>query len=74
MTNDVVIRNISAADAIALKIDLTNAGLIMDKDYTWRYQPVKYELNWSSESQASQVTFVFGDPALASFFRLKWTK
>jgi hypothetical protein len=74
MTSSVTITDISAADAIAFKAELTHTGLVMEQDYTWRYQPVKYD-NWQTiEIIKSQVTFEFRDPAVASFYRLKWTK
>lgn len=73
MTNSVQITKVSAADAIALKIELAHAGLVVDRDYTWRFQPVKYSDSFSSTLISdSQVTFEFVEPAVASFYRLKW--
>ena len=74
MTNLVVVTKVSAVDALALKNELTHVGLVMEQDYTWRYQPVKYDTWGSNKLQESQVIFEFIDPALASFYRLKWTK
>lgn len=74
MTGAVTIADVSSADAIALKTELTDAGLVIEQDYTWTYQPVKYE-DWRAQGQLrSRVTFEFRDPAVASFFRIKWTK
>ena len=73
MTSAVTITSISAAEAIGYKIDLDRTGLVVDKDYTWRFQPVKYSDSFSSTPiSESQVIFEFFDPATASFFRLKW--
>lgn len=74
MTNSVIVTKVSAVDAIALKNELTHSGLAIEQDYIWRYQPVKYDTWGSNTLQESQVTFEFVDPALASFYRLKWTK
>lgn len=73
--NNLVIENITAAEAIALKYDLEHAGLVNNQDYTWRYQPVKYNSDWSTQPiERSQVVFEFNSPALASFYRVKWAK
>ena len=73
MLNAFTLTKLSAAEAIALKNDLDHAGLIRDQDYTWRFQPVKYSDSFSSTVISdSQVTFEFADPAMASFYRLKW--
>lgn len=73
MLNTLTITKLSAADAIALKMDLDRTGLIVDQDYTWRFQPVKYSDSFSSAPISdSQVIFEFADPAMASFYRLKW--
>ena len=60
---------------MALKFDLDQIGLKLNQDYTWRYQPVKYEDGWSyAPMHESQVVFEFTDPALASFYQIKWSK
>ena len=75
MLNTVIITDLSAAEAIALKADLDHSGLVVNHDYTWRFQPVKYNNDWSMDpEEASQVLFEFTDPALASFYKLKWIK
>lgn len=73
--SDVTIENITAAEAIALKHDLDQSGLVNTQDYTWLYRPVKYNHDWSTHPmERSLVIFSFRDPALASFYKLKWTK
>jgi len=73
--NNLVIENITAADAIALKHELDQSGLVNSQDYTWRYRPVKYNNDWSAYPiEQSQVVFEFDSPAVASFYRVKWAK
>lgn len=72
--NIVTLTEISAYDALARKRDLDDAGLIFNQDYTWKYQPVKYS-SWGCEPKdQSQVVFEFVNPALASFYQIKWSK
>lgn len=64
----------TAQQALWFKEQLTQDGLVLNHDYTWSYQPVKYN-DWSmAPMEQSCVEFEFVDPALASFYRLKWTK
>jgi hypothetical protein len=75
MSNAVTISNISAIDALGFKAELTSDGLVMDQDYSWRYQPVKYNNDWSTiPIEQRHVVFEFSSPALASFYRVKWAK
>jgi hypothetical protein len=46
----------------------------VNQDYTWRYQkPVYDEFAWT-DSEVSNVTFTFQNPALATFYQLKWAR
>lgn len=75
MTNTVIVTDLTPFDAIGLKYELEKAGLLDKRDFTWSYRPIKYDDGWSSEiSYRSQVAFEFVNPALASFYQLKWTK
>jgi hypothetical protein len=82
MSNTVTISGVSATDAMGFKVELTHDGLVINQDYTWRYQPVKYDtwdevevVAWTANDMIqSQVTFEFCNSSLASFYRLKWTK
>ena len=75
MLNKVIITNITAAEAMGLKADLDQSGLVVNADYTWRFQPVKYNNDFSMYAvEDSQVLFEFADPAMASFYQLKWTR
>ena len=73
--NSITITKISAQEALALKADLDQSGLVVNHDYTWRFQPVKYNNDFSMYAvEESQVLFEFADPAMASFYKLKWIK
>ena len=73
--NTITVTKISAAEAIALKNELDHAGLVCNSDYTWRFQPVKYNNDFSMYAiEESQVRFEFVDAAVASFYRIKWTR
>ena len=75
MLKKVIITNITAAEAMGLKADLDQSGLVVNADYTWRFQPVKYNNDFSMYAvENSQVLFEFADPAMASFYKLKWIK
>lgn len=64
----------NAQQAIEFKHQLDRDGLVLDRDYTWRYQkPVYDEFAWT-DSEVSNVTFTFENPALASFYKLKWSR
>jgi len=54
-------------------MDLDRGGLVVEQDYTWKFQPVKYTDGFSATPMSeSQVVFEFTDPAMASFYKLKW--
>lgn len=73
--NTVIVTNLKPNDAIELKYELENAGLIHKQDFSWTYQPVKYDDGWSAEPiYGSQVAFEFTNPTLASYYRIKWAK
>ena len=60
--------------ALAYKQQLDLDGLIVNQDSEWRYQkPVYDEFAWA-DSEVSNVTFTFKNPALATFYQLKWCR
>lgn len=66
--------NCGSQQALALKHQLDVDGLVVNQDYTWRYQkPVYDEFAWT-ESEYSSVTFTFKNPSLATFYQLKWAR
>ena len=69
---EVVILDILPNDAIALKDQLLSIGLEQGIDFTWAYSSAEYD-NFSSGAMRNRRTvFRFCDPALASFYQLKW--
>ena len=63
----------NAQEAMEYKRQLDQDGLVVNQDYEWRYQkPVYDEFAWT-DSEHSNVTFTFANPALATFYQLKWS-
>jgi len=56
--------------AIEYKNQLVADGLEMNRDFWWRWQQNKYD--GFSYQENSYAEFEFANPALASFYRLKW--
>ena len=56
--------------ALELVAELRQSGLIQDRDFVWRYQ----KGNFADDNSfvPASVTFEFQDPALATFYQLKW--
>jgi hypothetical protein len=74
MTNEVIIYNISADRALALKHQIVADGLQPTIDFIWEFTPVTHN-NWArADSDESFAKYTFDDPALASFYRLKWAR
>ena len=71
MNHSITIVDCTPGRAIELKNELAVNGLVNDKDFTWRFVPIKYE--GFEIAEQNHVVFEFADPVLASFYRLKWT-
>ena len=69
--NRVTIKNATADDAIRLKYQLVQDGLIQGQDFSWawdnqqRHPPVAYPV-------VRVAHFDFVNPVLATFYQLKW--
>ena len=73
-TVDYIRLNCGTQQALAYKYQLDADGLVVNQDYEWRYQkPVYDEFAWA-DSEVSNVTFTFRNPALATFYQLKWAR
>ena len=72
--HSVRILHIGPVDAIELKNQLLTTGLIMDRDFVWKYRQATYDNNGFSVVDPKQATFEFEDPALATFYQLKWLR
>jgi hypothetical protein len=66
----VVLREIEPARALELKAQLVQAGLIMDVDFEWKYHPPQWD--GFTQELTNHTVFSFRDPALATFYQLKW--
>jgi hypothetical protein len=65
--------NIEVFDAIDLKNQLHLAGLVIEQDFEWAWITADYDqfTGWTRKKHAE---FRFADPALATFYQLKWTR
>lgn len=57
--------------------ELTDNGLVMDQDYTWQYHP-RTNSSWDDdfnmlEGSDSYTKVEFSDPALATYYQLRWS-
>ena len=66
----VILSDIEPIEAMWLKDQLVQDGLIMDADFEWEYRPT-YSDGFSGEER-HHARFSFRDPALATFYQLKW--
>ena len=67
------VHNIEVYDAIDLKNRLIQDGLVMDQDFKWAWITAEYNdvEGWTRQKHAE---FEFHDPALATFYQLKWSR
>ena len=69
---EVVLLDVYPHQAIEYKNHLIAAGLVNDQDFTWSYYSAEYD-NFSHDAVRNrQTVFKFRDPAMASFYQLKW--
>lgn len=68
----VVVLHVNAVRALELRDQLLAHGLIQDRDFRWHYQQATYDNDGYTAVNPRQVRFDFTDPALATFFSLKW--
>jgi hypothetical protein len=57
-------------DAMVRKQQLIDAGLVQDQDFVWAYRASEYD--GFTMNRDRHAVFAFRDPAVASFYRLKW--
>lgn len=85
MWSKVVFEGANASSGIAWAHELRSAGLTLDQDFTWQYIPggmVTLDTIMTSfaedyhetQIQKKQVIIQFRDPALATFYSLKWQR
>lgn len=66
----VVLIDVGAIEALGRKYELAADGLVIDQDFVWYYKKAEYD--GFTMNQPRQAVFAFRDPALASFYKLKW--
>lgn len=66
----IVIPDCFPMQAIELKNSLIQQGLEQDQDFRWGYRSSEYD--GFTMNRPRHAAFAFRDPAMASFFRLKW--
>lgn len=69
----IVVKN--SSEAFAYKDQVTDQGLHLEHDYTWRYTPAvrDYFGDIADEADEATVEFEFVDPKWATYFQLRWT-
>jgi hypothetical protein len=67
----VVILHVNAVQALELRDQLRDSGLVQDQDFEWEYHQAAYN-NMSFEAvEPRHVTFRFRDPVLATYYQIK---
>jgi hypothetical protein len=66
----VLVKN--AQQAMDLKDQVVAHGLVLHEDFSWEYRPDPYDGYDDSLHAHPEVRFVFRDPALETFFRMKF--
>ena len=80
MWSEVVFEGATAARGMEMAWALARAGLVLGKDFTWKYIPGEWKDEWQSEQghgqkfQEKSVVLMFQDPAMATFYSLKWQR
>lgn len=72
--HSVTVLHVNAVRALELRDEAQSHGLVQDQDFTWEYQQATYNNDGFSAVTPRQVKFNFEDPAMATFFKLKWIK
>jgi len=78
MWTELVFEGAAASRGMEMAWALRDAGLVIDKDFTWCYIPKAPEEpappEWTMfEKNVRKVIIGFQDPAIATFYQLKWS-
>jgi len=73
MWSEVVFEGAKASRGLEMVARLKLDGLVLNQDFDWRYIANANEMRESGEN-VSQVIIGFRDPALATFYSLKWQR
>lgn len=63
----------SGSRALEMVSQLRQSGLIIDQDFVWRFEKGHGKDDSNMFFVTPSVTFEFQDPALATFYQLKWS-
>ena len=69
-TIKIIVGNV--AEALVFKDQLTQMGLLNEKDYHWRFNPRIDDWINDENNRPASVEFTFVDEAMTTFFTLKW--
>ena len=69
----VTLADIGPYQAIDFKRDLEQQGLVMGVDFEWQFVPSQDD-GFSGINLPRHVNFYFRNPALATFYQLKWAQ
>ena len=70
----VKILHVGAVLALELRDQLTDAGLVQDRDFEWEYHQAEYDGSSFQAVMPRHVVFRFQDPKLATYYQLKWAR
>lgn len=68
----VTIEHVNAVQALELRDQLLDAGLVQHVDFEWAYHQAVYDHDNFSSGVPRQVIFQFQNPTLATFWQLKF--
>ena len=79
MWSEVVIEGATASRGMEMAWALRDAGLVLDQDFTWCYIPKSLDQVDLNEltlfgKNVRKVIIGFQDPAMATFYSLKWQR
>jgi len=72
MWTEVVFENTGSADGIAMFHQLRKDGLTPGVDFDWKYMPIGSISSAADHIKGKAVILMFRDPAMATFYTLKW--
>ena len=70
---EIVFENTGSADGIAMFHQLQKDGLKLGVDFDWKYMPM-WSVTATDHTKGKAVILMFQDPALATFYTLKWQR
>jgi hypothetical protein len=70
--HELYIEQATPDDGIRWNQELQESGLIRGQDYSWSYVPSYSDDFGIHNSRPRAVIFKFANPALATFYQLKW--